>query len=534
MPRTRRAHSATAWTESTSTWWPVSRERSPASSASPPPGGAYSIDKYFDRDDLPIVFDDGLYEIRLLTVVRTRRGGRLGPLLMYAAYRWVAGREGRAVVAIGRREIRDLYLRSGLRPLGRKAAAGRVQYELMAADLEALGEVVDRRRPLVKRMLRDVDWRLSGVGPGGEEGCVHGGDSFDAVGRGFEHLERIPEVVNADVLDAWFDPAPAVLSVLSRHLAWSLRTSPPTSAEGLREAIARARGVPAAAVLPAAGSSNLIFLALQRYLTPRSRALVLDPMYGEYAFVLERLVGCWVDRFTLHPEDRFDVDPERLGRHLRQGYDWVVLANPNSPTGRHLARAALEPILAQAPAATRFWIDETYVDYAGSDESLEKIAAESRNVLVCKSMSKVYALSGARCAYLIGPPRLVAELRAQTPPWAVSLPAQLAAVTALRETAYYQEAWCQTARLRDELGDALAADPGLTVTPSVANFLLCQVGRHGPDLATLLARCRARDLYLRDVGSMGETVGDRWFRIAVKDQATNQRMIDILRRSVRD
>ena len=70
-------------------------------------------------------------------------------------------------------------------------------------------------------------------------------------------------------------------------------------------------------------------------------------------------------------------------------------------------------------------------------------------------------------------------------------------------------------------------------TPSEANFLLCQVGRDGPDLPTLLARCRARDLYLRDVGSMGETVGDLWFRIAVKDRATNRRMIDILRRSVR-
>src|SRR5688572_14213009 len=70
----------------------------------------YSIDKYFDRPSLPIVFDEGLYEIRLLTVLRKHRGRELATLLMYAAFRWVESHGGQHIVAIGRREIVDFYL----------------------------------------------------------------------------------------------------------------------------------------------------------------------------------------------------------------------------------------------------------------------------------------------------------------------------------------------------------------------------------------------------------------------------------------
>src|SRR5207249_1973671 len=116
----------------------------------------------------------------------------------------------------------------------------------------------------------------------------------------------------------------------------------------------------------------------------------------------------------------YALDPALLARALEGEYDLVVLVNPNSPTGRHLSRDRLEPVLAAAPRRTLFWIDETYVEYAGPEQSLERFAAGSANVVVCKSMSKVYALSGARAAYLCAPAERARGLRRITPPWAVS------------------------------------------------------------------------------------------------------------------
>src|SRR5205814_2328158 len=148
-------------------------------------------------------------------------------------------------------------------------------------------------------------------------------------------------------------------------LPWLLRTSPPTDCAGLIEAIAQARGVTRENILPGSGSSDLIFRALRHWLAPASQVLILDPTYGEYAHVLEGVIGCTVDRLTLSRQHNYAVDLARLKAALADAYDLVVLVNPNSPTGRHVPRAELERVLSKAPACTRIWVDETYVEYAG-------------------------------------------------------------------------------------------------------------------------------------------------------------------------
>src|SRR5262245_16332275 len=87
--------------------------------------------------------------------------------------------------------------------------------------------------------------------------CYHGGAFFEAIGERFDTLERRRRIIPADVLDAWFPPAPAVLRTLRSHLDWVVRTSPPTHGEGLVAAIAHARGVPAESIVLGGGSSDL-------------------------------------------------------------------------------------------------------------------------------------------------------------------------------------------------------------------------------------------------------------------------------------
>ena len=182
--------------------------------------------------------------------------------------------------------------------------------------------------------------------------CYHGGAFFGAIGDEFDRLERAHEIISADVLDAWFPPSPRVTAALAEHLPWLVRTSPPTGCEGLVRTIARVRGVDERCVLAGGGSSDLIFLGLSRWLTARSRVLILDPMYGEYAHVLEHVVRCHVDRFALSRDDDYDVDVVALQRTIQRGaYDLVILVNPNSPTGRHCPPSQLRWLLARVPQA---------------------------------------------------------------------------------------------------------------------------------------------------------------------------------------
>jgi histidinol-phosphate/aromatic aminotransferase/cobyric acid decarboxylase-like protein len=491
-----------------------------------PDQGSYSIDKYFDRKQLPFDVDAGLFEIRLLTVLKSHRRGDIASALMYAAFRWIESHGGERITAIGRHEVVEMYLKAGLKETGLSTRSGLVRYELLHSRVTDVRQTLLSFRGLLARLEGRIHWQLN-FPFHKPAACFHGGAFFTQIGDRFDALHRHHNIINADVLDAWFPPSPRVLAALQEHLPWLLRTSPPTGCEGLIATIAETRGVRPHNILPGAGSSDLIFRAFRQWLSPQSHVLILDPTYGEYAHVLERVIGCTVDRLTLERKNNYDVDLDRLTAALGDRYDLIVLVNPNSPTGRIIGAGEMKKFLARVPPETRVWIDETYIEYAGG-ESMEAVAVRSENVIICKSLSKVYALSGARVAYLCASPHQLEELRAMTPPWVVSLPAQVAAVNALQDLDYYSARHRETRVLRNELGVGLDT-LGWEVIEGVANFALCHLPAHLMSAAEVVAKCRAQGLFLRDASTMGAQLGPHALRIAVKDRPTNQRLLEILR-----
>ena len=501
-------------------------------SITPPWAGRWSLDKYLSRADLPLLDAPDVFEVRILTVAAAWRGTGAAALLMYAALRWVQSRGGRQLVVMGRTELAGMYCAAGLRPTGHTVVAGAVTFDVMSGEVATLAGRTQRRyAPVLDRLGAALDWRLDVPLRPGSDGCAHGGASFDGIGADFRRLHRRREIVAADVLDAWFAPAPGVLEALAADPAWYARTSPPVAADGLRAEIAAARGVPADSLTLGAGSSDLVFRAFREWLTPASRVLLVDPSYGDYAHVGTELIGGRVDRLAIGPADGWRIDPDRLAGTLAGAdYDLAVLVNPNNPTGGQLPVPALHDLLDRVPARTRIWIDEAYIGYAGLEQSLAARAADQPNLVVCTSMSKMYALSGMRVAYLVSDARTAASLRRWTPPWAVSLPAQLAAVAALRDPAYYRARWADTAVLRAELAAGLrAADPTAVVDEAVANFLLITLPTGGPSAADVVTACRRDDVYLRDLSPMSPAFQGRTIRVAVKDRVANARIVTAYR-----
>jgi histidinol-phosphate/aromatic aminotransferase/cobyric acid decarboxylase-like protein len=83
-----------------------------------------------------------------------------------------------------------------------------------------------------------------------------------------------------------------------------------------------------------------------------------------------------------------------------------------------------------------------------------------------------------------------------------------------------------------DLRAALAAglrSLGWDPVPGVANFLLCRLPGDGPDAATWTAAAAARGVFLRNASAMGASLDPRWIRVAVKDAATQERMLGTLR-----
>jgi histidinol-phosphate/aromatic aminotransferase/cobyric acid decarboxylase-like protein len=122
----------------------------------------------------------------------------------------------------------------------------------------------------------------------------------------------------------------------------------------------------------------------------------------------------------------------------------------------------------------------------------------------------------------------MAGLRKLTPPWAVSLPAQVAAVAAMKDERYYAGCWRRTHELRAALASDLRA-LGLEVFEGVINSVLCRVPEGGPSAHEIVMRCRERGVFIRDCGTISPILADRWVRVAVKDERTNARIVAVLR-----
>lgn len=459
-----------------------------------------------------------LYEIRSLTVDPVCRHQGIARELMVRACLHIRQLGGAHIVALGRHDVLPMYRAIGLTVLDEpQVRIGEAAYSVMHCACES-----------AYRAIRDHLVRP----PADDAACYHGGSSWATTGFDFQHRDQC---VVADVLDSPFPPCPEVVSALRTTLSRCCVESPPTDCAPLVQAITRQRAICADYLAVSSGSSSLMFTCLLQLLTQDSKVLILSPMYGEYKHILTKVIGCTVTECTLSRDDDFAVDMDALYTQACH-HDALVVVNPNSPTGQytHDLTTLLARLYTHAPTQQRcqfVWVDETYIEYVEGATSLETLIPQCAPLLVCKSMSKVYALSGQRVAYLAG--QRVPALRKYIPPWSVSLSAQLAGVAALSNPAYYRRQYAQVHAQRVVLEDALRTLE-FDVVPGCANFVLCFLpARYSGTSAQFVRACQAHQVYVRDAANMGEALGPRAVRFAVRLEAEQARLLEVVGEVVR-
>lgn len=197
-----------------------------------------------------------------------------------------------------------------------------------------------------------------------------------------------------------------------------------------------------------------------------------------------------------------------------------------------MARRILSEASEEEGAPPHFvWCDETYIDYVEDAESLEYLIGELPRLIVCKSMSKCYALSGMRVAYLVST-HFGSKLRRFIPPWSVSLPAQLAAMAALESPDYYRTQYKEVNRQRVFVQQELQA-LGFRVVSGCANFLLTFLpdeARDQYDSESFIQACRdTGGVYLRNTQNMGKNMPNNGVRFAIRSSEENRRILKCVR-----
>lgn len=340
-------------------------------------------------------------------------------------------------------------------------------------------------------------------------------------------MDAVGSFIPADVLDSWYSPSPKVLSVLKEHSEWAAHTSPPARGAGLKNAIAKARGLSVQNLVLGQGSSDLIFRVLPKLVQRSGPVLLPSPVYGEYFHVLKNLYQREVVRVSTEA-DGFQLCVDRLIRMAREVLpSAIILVNPCNPTGKFVAREQLLRMLSALPPSTRLIIDETYIDYV-RNECMESEVEKFPQLVVLKSMSKVYGLSGLRVGYAVLPRSLAHELDAFTPPYVVSTMGQLAAVAALEDEAYVAAALAETKRLRERMAKKLLAIPGLRVVEGAINSLLIDCRETLWSADEVVRRLGEGGIFLRLIDDQGVKARARYIRVAVMAEPENMKIVSAL------
>ncbi len=311
-------------------------------------------------------------------------------------------------------------------------------------------------------------------------------------------------------------PDPSCLELRETIAACLVRQSPFLAGQG---------GLPLDRILAGNGSTELIHLLVRAFLTPPRRdthnfGLLFGPTYGEYAGAC-RLAGGGAGTLEAQGEAGFvwDLKQARV-RINQQRPSLVFLCNPNNPTGVFLPRPDVEA-LAQAVhlAGGLLVVDEAYLGFVDQPwDTLSLLAWDS--VVLLRSMTKDYALTGLRLGYLLASEEVTARLSAFQPDWSVNALAQAAGLVALADAGYLPRARQAVAGAREYLAGELTA-LSFRVHPSAANFLLVQVG----DGAAWRERLMRRGLFVRDCASFG--LPD-CIRVGIRPLADCQRLVQAM------
>lgn len=300
---------------------------------------------------------------------------------------------------------------------------------------------------------------------------------------------------------------PGVAGVYDSALAASRQYPTDTEAEAFREAAAAHVGCDSEAVIPTAGGSEALRLAIATTLSPGETAVVPAPSFAEYAREV-RLAG-GEPHFVAHDEVT-DVDPTE--------HALAIVCTPNNPTGELTSPPELREFAQRCrEAGTTLLVDEAFLEFT----TAPSLAGEP-GVVVARSLTKAFGLPGLRVGFAVATGTHRERLIRARQPWSMSTPATLVGTHCLHQQSFLDETRERVVSERARLRQALAEQ--FDVFPSDAPFLLLDLGDR--DVEAVVANARERGVVLRDATSFRRL--DDHVRVAIRRPSENDRLLDAL------
>ncbi|MDZ7643688.1 MAG: aminotransferase class I/II-fold pyridoxal phosphate-dependent enzyme [Woeseiaceae bacterium] len=220
----------------------------------------------------------------------------------------------------------------------------------------------------------------------------------------------------------------------------------------------------------------------------------------------------------------FTPDVAQILERCQPSTKLIFLCSPNNPTGNLVAPSDLERLLRARRDRSMIVVDEAYIEFSDA-QSAAGWLNRFDNLVVLRTLSKAYALAGARCGAIIAATPVIDLLAPMLPPYAFSAPTTATVLEALSDDGLATAATmiARTRIERERVSAALASLECIAhVWPSAANFILVRFA--DPDAA---------ERHLAESGILVRTYDDKpaledCARITIGEPAENDRLLAAL------
>ncbi len=280
---------------------------------------------------------------------------------------------------------------------------------------------------------------------------------------------------------------------------------PDASCYELVQKISQVWKIPSKNISVGNGSDELIDLLVRVYCEPRETIITTEKAFVAYS-VRAGASRVRVERAPL--KNQFYTDLEAMAKILRAEREskkirLVFLPNPNNPTGTYIKNSEVDQFLKEFGNHPDLLIvfDEAYTEFvrAKDYQSAMELFPQYKNIVVLKTMSKIYGLAGLRIGVMIAPEETIELVNRVRTPFNVNELAQAAAIAALEDHEFIQKTCEVTWQGLDYFYSELKA-LGLPFTESEGNFVMFDTLRDANQVNEELLK---RGVIMRPIGNYG-------------------------------
>jgi histidinol-phosphate aminotransferase len=272
---------------------------------------------------------------------------------------------------------------------------------------------------------------------------------------------------------------------------------PDPRANALREAIAAKYRLDPARLIFGAGSDELFSMVCQAYLSPGD--VMVQPQWAFAAWAIAARASGAVVRAA--PERDYHVDVDAMLAAVDAYTRVVFVANPANPTGTHIPYSEIVRLHRGLRSEVVLVLDGAYAEFAQEPDDFS--LADAPNVLITRTLSKLYGLASLRVGWGYGPPDMIETLNRIRLPFNLSVPAIAAATAALSDEAFAARSIAHAVAGREKIAK-LVTELGLVAIPSATNFVTARFPADGAIAASAAtAKLAERGVLVRGLEPYG-------------------------------